>query len=105
MGNTSFFLSGRAADEVAKGWQPNWAAVRAAIRFKTTMGRLAAVEREAAKGATAGTAPATTAPPAATVMGKKNSSNRQASTLIYAAGYGPAAIKRRWTAGESPSVF
>jgi hypothetical protein len=36
---------------------------------------------------------------------RRNGSNRQVRPLIYAAGYGPAAFERHWTAKELLSVF
>lgn len=47
MGNLSFFLGGRAANEVADEWQPDLAAVRAAIRYAKATGRLEPEGREA----------------------------------------------------------
>ena len=46
MGSFSFFLGERAADEEAEGWQPELAAVRAAIRFARATGRLETEVRE-----------------------------------------------------------
>jgi hypothetical protein len=46
IGDSSFFFGGREAEEEAKGWQPNGAAVRAAIGFAIATARLEAGEQE-----------------------------------------------------------
>jgi hypothetical protein len=46
MGNLSFFLGGRAANEEVEGWQLKLAAIRAAIRFARATGRLEIEEQE-----------------------------------------------------------
>jgi hypothetical protein len=56
MGNISFFLGGRAAEEDPKGWQPDWTAIKAAIRFAAATGRLAATEQQPLAVGAAGTA-------------------------------------------------
>jgi hypothetical protein len=47
MRNVSFFVGDRALEEEPKGWQSNWAAVRATIGFVQATARLEIGESEA----------------------------------------------------------